>query len=152
MVQVRGPPSSYLLFSAVQGRPPPSLVAEFGINVDPFVLHLYAAPSQKERTMISSRTREALQAVKRRRARREAQRKGAAATKATSDAFAASALPIIEGYVARGLTVREIAAALNKSGTTTLRGGSWHGSTVVKLQKRASLIGRCTPDMISVAV
>jgi DNA invertase Pin-like site-specific DNA recombinase len=127
----------------------PFVVAELGINVDLFVLHLYASLSQKERAMISSRTQETLQAVRRRLARqgrklgnphakslREAQRKGAVTTKATSDAFAASALPIIEGYAARGLTVREIAAALNKSGTTTLRGGSWHGSTVVKLQKR----------------
>ena len=47
----------------------PFLVTELGADVDPFVLHLYAALSQKERALISSRTREALQAVKRRLAR-----------------------------------------------------------------------------------
>lgn len=128
----------------------PFVVAELGMDVDPFVLHLYAALGQKERALISSRTREALQAVKRRLARqgrklgnphpqklREAQRKGAASTRATSDVFAASVMPIIEGYTAKGLTVREVAEELNKRGVTTLRGGSWHGSTVVKLRKRA---------------
>lgn len=95
--------------------------------------------------MISSRTQEALQAVERRLAKglREAQRKSAASTKAMSDAFAVSALPIIEGYAARGLTVREIAKALNKRGTTTLLGEVWHGSTVVKLRKRASRVCLC---------
>ena len=128
----------------------PFVVAELGVDVDPFVLHLYAALGQKERSLISNRTREALQAVKRRLAKQgrklgnphpqklqEAQRKGAAATKATSDTFAASVLPIIEGYTAKGLTVREVAEELNKRGVTTLRGGTWHGSTVVKLRKRA---------------
>lgn len=128
----------------------PFIVAELGMDVDPFVLHLYAALGQKERALISSRTREALQAVKRKLARqgrrlgnpnpqslREAQRKGAAATKSASDTFAASVLPIIEGYTAKGLTVREVAEELNKRGVTTLRGGAWHGSTVVKLRQRA---------------
>jgi DNA invertase Pin-like site-specific DNA recombinase len=36
----------------------PFIVAELG-NVDPFVLHLFAALAQKERSLISSRTREA---------------------------------------------------------------------------------------------
>ncbi|MCS6292620.1 MAG: recombinase family protein, partial [Nitrospira sp.] len=54
-----------------------------------------------------------------------------------SDRFAASVLPIVEGYTAKGLTVREVAEELNKRGVTTLRGGAWHGSTVVKLRKRA---------------
>jgi hypothetical protein len=44
---------------------------------------------------------------------------------------------MIEGYAAKGLTVREIAVELNKRGVGTLRGGVWHGSTVVKLRQRA---------------
>lgn len=127
----------------------PFIVTELGMDVDPFVLHLYAALGQKERALISSRTKEALQAVKRRLARqgrklgnphptklREAQRKGAASTRTASDRFAASVLPIVEGYTAKGLTVREVAEELNKRGVTTLRGGAWHASTVVKLRKR----------------
>jgi DNA invertase Pin-like site-specific DNA recombinase len=128
----------------------PFIVAELGADVDPFVLHLYAALSQKERALISSRTREALQAIKRRLARqgkslgdthresiKAASQKGAAANKKAADTFVASVLPMIEGYAAKGLTVRAIAEELNRRGVGTLRGGVWHGSTVVKLRQRA---------------
>src|SRR6266700_2370892 len=40
------------------------LVAELGPDVDPFILHLYAALSEKERAMISVRTKHALAAAK----------------------------------------------------------------------------------------
>src|SRR5437899_1468643 len=38
----------------------PFVVAELGADVDPFILHLYASLAQKERELISQRTREAL--------------------------------------------------------------------------------------------
>ena len=38
------------------------LVAELGPDVDPFVLHLFAALAEKERALISTRTRQALAA------------------------------------------------------------------------------------------
>ena len=42
----------------------PFVVAELGPDVDPFVLHLYAALAEKERAMISRRTKDALRAAK----------------------------------------------------------------------------------------
>jgi DNA invertase Pin-like site-specific DNA recombinase len=42
----------------------PFLVAELGPDVDSFVLHLFAALAQKERALISARTRQALSAAK----------------------------------------------------------------------------------------
>src|SRR5262249_57215802 len=42
----------------------PFLVAELGADVDPFVLHLYAALAEKERRLISQRTKAALKAAK----------------------------------------------------------------------------------------
>jgi DNA invertase Pin-like site-specific DNA recombinase len=39
------------------------IVAELGANVDPFILHLFAALAEKERAMIATRMRDALQAV-----------------------------------------------------------------------------------------
>jgi DNA invertase Pin-like site-specific DNA recombinase len=42
----------------------PFLVAELGPDVDPFVLHLFAALAEKERALISTRTRQALSAAK----------------------------------------------------------------------------------------
>src|ERR1700760_612823 len=44
----------------------PFLVAELGPDVDPFILHLFAALAEKERAMISARTRSALKAAKER--------------------------------------------------------------------------------------
>jgi DNA invertase Pin-like site-specific DNA recombinase len=41
-------------------RDVPFIVAELGADVDPFVLHLFAALGQKERQLISQRTKDAL--------------------------------------------------------------------------------------------
>ena len=43
----------------------PFLVADLGPDVDPFILHLFAALAQKERALISKRTTEALAAARR---------------------------------------------------------------------------------------
>ena len=42
----------------------PFVVAELGADADPFMLHLYAALAEKERSLISQRTRDALKAAK----------------------------------------------------------------------------------------
>jgi DNA invertase Pin-like site-specific DNA recombinase len=42
----------------------PFIVAELGIDTDPFMLHLFAALAEKERAMISRRTKDALAAAK----------------------------------------------------------------------------------------
>jgi DNA invertase Pin-like site-specific DNA recombinase len=42
----------------------PFLVAELGPDVEPFILHLFVAPAEKERSMISVRTKAALAAAK----------------------------------------------------------------------------------------
>ena len=38
----------------------PFIVAELGADIDPFMLHIYAALAQKERALISERTKAAL--------------------------------------------------------------------------------------------
>jgi DNA invertase Pin-like site-specific DNA recombinase len=42
----------------------PFVVAELGSDVDPFILQLFAALAEKERAMISTRTKAALAAAK----------------------------------------------------------------------------------------
>src|SRR5215831_3541916 len=42
----------------------PFIVAELGNDVDPFILHLFAALAEKERALISRRTKDALAAAK----------------------------------------------------------------------------------------
>src|SRR6185312_6870094 len=50
--------------SGLMAQKVPFIVAALGKNVDPFMLHIYAALAQQEREMISRRTKEALQAAK----------------------------------------------------------------------------------------
>src|ERR1700691_1938885 len=50
--------------SGLMAHKVPFLVAELGPDVDPFVLHLFAALAEKERALIATRTRQALAAAK----------------------------------------------------------------------------------------
>jgi DNA invertase Pin-like site-specific DNA recombinase len=50
--------------SGLMAQRVPFIVAALGRNVDPFMLHVYAAMAQQERAMISRRTKEALAAAK----------------------------------------------------------------------------------------
>jgi len=53
------------MFGAREGRVRvPFLVANLGPDVDPFILHLFAALAQKERALISKHTTEAVAAAK----------------------------------------------------------------------------------------
>ena len=121
----------------------PFIVAEFGADADPFMLHLYAALAEKERALISQRTRAALAAKKAQGVKlgnpRAAETVGRAhaANRTAADQFAANVLPIVREIQASGLTtLREIAAALNARGVRTARGGQWHSTTVRNLLLR----------------
>src|ERR1700716_818833 len=50
--------------SGLMAHKVPFWVAELGPDVDPFVLHLFAALAEKERALISTRTRQALAGAK----------------------------------------------------------------------------------------
>ena len=124
----------------------PFIVAELGPDVDPFVLHLYAALSEKERSMISVRTREALAALKRRgirlgnpshRSLCDASKRGAKARQLAADRFAGSIRSMILGYRAQGLTLRATAEAMNRSGVPTYRGtGTWTATQISRIMAR----------------
>jgi DNA invertase Pin-like site-specific DNA recombinase len=123
----------------------PFIVADLGADADPFMLHLYAALAEKERAVISARTKAALAAKKAAGARlgnpraAEAAVKAHAANRAAADAFAANVLPIVRQIEAAGATTpRAIAAALNARGIRTVRGGGWYDSTVRNLLARAA--------------
>ena len=122
----------------------PFLVAELGADVDPFVLHLFAALAEKERSLISTRTRQALAAAKGRgitlgNPKLHVARKSAVASiKAEAEKHAANVLPIIrEAQRAGATTLRQIAEALNARGVTTARGGQWYATSVSNMLNRA---------------
>ncbi len=127
----------------------PFVVAELGADVDPFVLHLFAALAEKERSLISTRTRQALAAAKARGVTlgspklSKARKSAVAAIKANADQHAANVLPIIrEAQKAGATSLRAIAAALNARGVATARGGTWAAMSVKNLLDRQAAHAR----------
>jgi DNA invertase Pin-like site-specific DNA recombinase len=110
----------------------PFIVAELGADADPFMLHLYAALAEKERKLISQRTKAALQAAKARGVvlgnPRLAKSTALAlkAKKAEADRFARSVAPTIREIRRSGvMSARAIARELTKRRVPTARGGDW---------------------------
>lgn len=122
----------------------PFIVAELGADADPFMLHLYAALAEKERRLISERTKAALDARKKSGARlgnrinpAEAAALGRAISVAEADCFAASINPIVEQLRREGIvSYRAVAEALASRGVRTARGGRWQVSNVRNLIAR----------------
>jgi len=118
--------------SGLMAQKTPFLVAELGPDVEPFLLHLYAALAEKERALISQRTRAALAAAKARGQSlgnprlADARAIAHAASRAGADAHAEAVMPAIrEAQAAGAKSLRAIAAALNGGGIATARGGKW---------------------------
>lgn len=121
----------------------PFIVTELGADVDPFILHLYAALSEKERNLIAGRTKAAL-AVKKAQGKvlggpelPEAREAAQVVIKTNADRYAANVLPIIrEAQKAGASTLRDVADALNARGVATARGGRWHATSVKNVLER----------------
>ena len=120
------------------------IVAELGADVDPFILHLFAALAEKERAMIATRTRDALARAKARGVQlggprlADARKRAVRAIEANADRHAANVLPIIRDIQRAGATsLRAIADALNARGVSTARGGRWQAMTVSNILARA---------------
>jgi DNA invertase Pin-like site-specific DNA recombinase len=126
----------------------PFIVTDLGPDVDPFILHLYAALSEKERNLISARTKAALAAKKAKFKAGEklgnpnietAAKAGREIVSANADRHASRVLPIIRDIQKAGVTtLREIAESLNARGVQTARGGKWHAMTVKNMLDRAA--------------
>ena len=126
------------------------IVAEPGRDADPFMLHLYAALAEKERRLISERTKAALAIRKASGARlgnpiniREAGESGRAASMAEADEHARRLLPLLRVVRTEGAsTLAAITAAFNERKIPTPRGAQWHVSTVANLLARAQRLER----------
>jgi DNA invertase Pin-like site-specific DNA recombinase len=123
----------------------PFVVAELGADADPFMLHVYAALAEKERSLIAQRTRDALKAAKARgvvlgNPTLDAVRdRAVASTKAEADRFAKNVAPIIREIRDSGMSsLRAIARALNARGVATARGGAWTAVQVRAIQRRTA--------------
>lgn len=103
---------------------------------DSFTINIYGALAQREREMISARTKAGLQAAKSRGKKlgtnnlkpelvQEASAKGVAAIKLNADAFASKVSTVIQGMLNQGKSLRAIAIELDRLGVQTARGGKW---------------------------
>jgi DNA invertase Pin-like site-specific DNA recombinase len=111
----------------------PFVVAELGPDVDPFVLHLYAALAEKERAMISQRTKAGLAAAKAR-----GQKLGNADLAAGNKAAAAERADALRAVFIEtaGMSLRTAADVLNSRGVATPTGKPWGAMAVARVRAR----------------
>ena len=123
------------------------IAADLGSDADPFMLHIYAAFAEKERAVISARTKAALAALKAKGAQLgnrtnlpDARVRAATAIVGSADAFAANVLPVVRELRASGVTtLAALAEALNRRAIPTARGGDWYPGTVRNLLLRGEV-------------
>src|SRR5271169_1210194 len=109
----------------------PFIVAELGADADPFMLHLYAALAEKERRLISQRTKDALAAKKAQGVKLGGLNAKGIVNRDEAKARAEALRPIMAEL--NGLSARAIAAELNKRNAPTPNGGPWHSMTVIRV-------------------
>lgn len=128
----------------------PFIVTELGADVDPFMLHIYAALAEKERALISKRTKDALSAAKKRgttlgNPQLKAARKTAADRRRAEGLEYAKRMivhidKVIAEYEAQNDPMvpsdRSIALMLNDKGVATAKGAPWTGVMVRRIINR----------------
>jgi DNA invertase Pin-like site-specific DNA recombinase len=123
----------------------PFVVTELGPDVDPFMLHIYAAVAEKEAALISQRTKDALASAKRRGVKlgnpdmTSMRKMGLAARANAADEHAMRTIAQIEDARARGITtLRTIAAELERLKIPSASGKPWTAQGVNNVIMRAT--------------
>jgi DNA invertase Pin-like site-specific DNA recombinase len=130
--------------SGLMAQRVPFVVAELGPDVDPFVLHIYAALAEKERALISQRTKAALAQAKARGVKLGNPRLDEVRDRVNRNLIeaaerqAALVLPVIKPLLEAGLSLRAIARELVARGVPTARGGQWSAVQVSDIVKRSA--------------
>jgi DNA invertase Pin-like site-specific DNA recombinase len=130
--------------SGLMAQGVPFIVTEIP-NADPFMLHIYAAVAEQERTKISERTKAALAAAKARGVKlgnphgpkpftAEMQQQGIAALRQQADARAQQLSEIFAEYA--GESANATAKALNDRGLPSGRGGKWTARSIINVRAR----------------
>jgi DNA invertase Pin-like site-specific DNA recombinase len=126
------------------------IVCDLGRQPDPFVLHLYAALAQKERAMISARTKAGLAAATARGTKlgmagksitqQRAIRKRAFVGKREAAMARAEGLrPMVEFALKDGASLRAAADQLNERGIASPAGARWHAPSLLIAARRLGL-------------
>jgi DNA invertase Pin-like site-specific DNA recombinase len=98
------------------------------------MLHLFAALAEKERAMISRRTKDALAAAKARGVRLGGYRAQSHESQRRAAAHAEQLRSIFEEL--SGQSARAAASELNRRGIPTGAGGKWHAMQVIRVRER----------------
>lgn len=112
----------------------PFIVAELGPGVDPFMLHIYAALAEKERRLISERTKAGLAAARRRGVALGGRNSRSDKTAAEAKERAERLRPILAEL--SKLSARQAAKELNRRQVPTSAGGRWFATQVIRLRQR----------------
>jgi DNA invertase Pin-like site-specific DNA recombinase len=112
----------------------PFIVAELGADTDPFMLHIYAALAEKERRLISERTKAGLAAAKRRGVKLGGRNAQSDKTAAEASERAEQLRPVLAELA--GLSANKAAAELNRRKVATPSGGQWFATQVIRLRER----------------
>jgi DNA invertase Pin-like site-specific DNA recombinase len=126
------------------------IVTDLGRQADPFILHLYAALAEKERSLISERTKAGLQAARKAGKRlgmrnkskaqvRAIQQRGADAVSQAAATWAQANRWAIGGALKEAGSLTGAARLLNDRGVPTAAGGAWHASSVSNVARRLGL-------------
>lgn len=110
------------------------IVADLGADTDPFMLHIYAALAEKERRMISQRTKDALAEAKANGKQLGGLRDHGRDLKQAAIERAKALEPLFAELA--GKSAREIARVLNERSEPTPTGKPWSAMTVIRAQKR----------------
>ena len=118
----------------------PVIVCELGKDADSFLLHIWASLAEKERAMISQRTKAALA-----RAKANGRVLGALAngqaTKEAEKARAQAQLLASEFATVSGFSASQAANMLTQRGVRSARGGEWSAMTVIRVRRRIARLG-----------
>ena len=117
--------------SGLMAEKVPFIVAELGAETDPFMLHIFAALAEKERRLISERTKAGLAAAKRRGIRLGGRNAQSDKTAAEATNRAQSLRPVL-AQLSWMSAANEAAAVLNRRQVPTPAGGRWHATTVIR--------------------
>ena len=130
--------------SGLMAQGVPFIVTEIP-NADPFMLHIYAAVAEQERTKISERTKAALAAAKARGVKLgnphgpkpftvEARQQGVEMQRQQADARAQQLSEILSEFA--GQSANAVAKALNDRGLPSARGGRWTARSIINIRTR----------------
>jgi DNA invertase Pin-like site-specific DNA recombinase len=118
---------------------------------DSFTINIYGALAQREREMISARTKAGLQAAKAKGKKlgtnnlkpelvKDASAKGVAVIREMADTFAAKVNTVIQDMLSQGKSLRAIARELDSLNVKTARGGQWTPTAVRNILQRLERI------------